>query len=76
MVGKKKLSVTEPRRRQGPPRAEPVRLAPGSFVRIFVFAALAILVAAWAIWRHYTVPRAKMLVPKPASSEIEIEPAP
>ncbi len=59
-----------------PPRPQTVRLPPGSLVRIFVFAALAVVAAGWAIWRHYTVPRSQMLVPKPASSEIDIEPPP
>jgi len=62
--------------KKDPPRAEAVRLPPGSLVRIFVLATLAVAATVWAIWRHSTVTPAKMLVPKPASSEIEVEPAP
>jgi hypothetical protein len=47
---------------------------------MLVFAALAVIAAVWAIRRHYTVPMAPMLVPKPDSgapapnpTEIEIE---
>lgn len=65
-----------PKKPKAPPRVRAVRLPPGSFVRIFVFGALAIVGAVWAIWRHYTVPNSRMLVPKPATSEIEVEPAP
>jgi hypothetical protein len=74
----KKPSLTDPRRTssKSPPRAQAVRLPPGSVFRIFVLATLAVVATVWAIWRHYTVPPAKMLVPKPAPSEIEVEPAP
>jgi hypothetical protein len=41
--------------------------------RMFVLGMVAAIASTWAIWRHYTVPRQPMLVPKPSATEIEIE---
>jgi hypothetical protein len=73
MVGKKKVGIAD-RRPAIPANAVNVRFPPASLFRIVLFASLAVASAGWAIWRHYTVPPARMLVPKPAASEIEIEP--
>jgi stage V sporulation protein SpoVS len=72
-VKKVPRNVTAPRAL--PPRlAENVRI-PGTVVfRAFVLGAVAVGACVWAIWRHYTVPPTPMLVPKPAATEIEIEP--
>ena len=40
---------------------------------MFLIGGVAVLASTYAIWRHYTVPYQKMLVPKPAASEVEIE---
>lgn len=42
-------------------------------IRMFLIGAVAVAGAAYAIWRHYSVPRPPMLVPAPPSSEIPIE---
>jgi hypothetical protein len=64
--------VTEPRKRIGvaPATKVPVRV----LFRMFVLGSVAVIAAAWAIWRHYSVPRVPML--RPAPTEIEVEPSP
>ena len=47
----------------------PVHLA----IRMFLIGSIAVVGAVYAIWRHYSVPRAPMLVPAPSASEIPIE---
>ena len=42
--------------------------------RAFVLGSISIAACVWAIWRHYTIPPAPMLVPVPTATEIEIEP--
>ncbi|HVH46705.1 MAG TPA: hypothetical protein VM925_30395 [Labilithrix sp.] len=75
MIGKKKRKVTDPL--EPPPRPELIRFPVAALFRMFVIGSIAVIGAVWAIWRHYTVPRAPMIVPAaPAASEIEIEPAP
>lgn len=39
-------------------------------LRMFLLGAVSILAAAYAIYRHYTVPHAPMLVPAPTATEI------
>jgi hypothetical protein len=72
MLGKKKRSVIEPREKV---RVERPKLPIGTMVRMFLLGSVAIIASVWAIWRHYTVPPSKMLVPVTShSGEIEIEP--
>jgi hypothetical protein len=72
MLGKKKRSILDPREA---PRVERPKLPIGTMVRMFLLGSVAIVASIWAIWRHYTVPPSKMLVPASShSGEIEIEP--
>ena len=66
------MSVTEPRR----PRPKPEKLRMPFIVvfRAFVLGSVSIVACLWAIWRHYHVPLAPMLVPVPSATEIEVEP--
>ena len=41
---------------------------------MFLIGSIAVVASIYAVYRYYTVPYQKMLVPKPAASEIEIEP--
>jgi len=46
---------------------------------MFVVGVVAVVASAYAIWRYYTVPRAKMIVPAPTTTEIpapDLEPTP
>ena len=75
MLGKKKRSVVEPR--PLPPRPARLRVPVIMLFRMFVIGTVAVVASAYAIWRHYTVPPAPMLVPAPSSpAEIEIEQSP
>jgi hypothetical protein len=71
---RKPRSVTEPRKPLGAVRTPkvPVRV----LFRMFVLGSVAVIASAWAIWRHYSVPRVPMLQPVPTASEIPIEPSP
>ena len=74
VIGKKKRSITEGNRL--PPQPAPVRYPIGVLMRMFLLGSVAIAAAGWAIWRHYNVPRAPMVVPTqpaPSASEIEID---
>ena len=73
MVGKKKFSVTQPRPKSTPTR---LRIPFVTLLRMFLIGSVAVIASGYAIWRHYTVPRAPMLQPVPSSSEIEIDPNP
>lgn len=74
MIGKKKRKVTDgPRARPQPQR---IRFPIVTLIRMFALGALAVVAAAWAIWRQYTVPFAPMMVPvhpAPSASEIEVD---
>ena len=74
MIGKPKRKVTEPR----PARPVPTRpkIPLSMLFRMFVLGAVAVVACVWALWRHYTVPLAPMLVPVPSATEIEVEPPP
>lgn len=74
MLGKDKRTSLQPRR--PPLRPERPQIPPAMLVRMFLIGAISVVAAAWALWRHYTVPRSPMLLPAPSSSEIEIEPGP
>jgi hypothetical protein len=65
VLGKKKPSVTEPRE---PLRVQRLRVPIAALVRMFFIGAVAVVACIWAIWRHYNVPPARMLVPGPAAS--------
>jgi len=76
VIGKKTRNVTEPRT----PRAQPrrIRYPVAVLIRMFLLGSVAIVGAAWALWRSYTVPRMPMLVPvapTASPSEIEIDPS-
>jgi hypothetical protein len=43
---------------------------------MFFVGGLSVLAAVYAIWRHYTVPRAPMVVPTEPTTEIPIETEP
>jgi hypothetical protein len=67
VLGRKKKK----RRLDGPPPQPVVPKVPFSVVlRMFVVGTVAVAAAAWAIWRHYSVPRMPMLVPAPSATEI------
>ncbi|MCL2777050.1 MAG: hypothetical protein FWD73_03525 [Polyangiaceae bacterium] len=62
-----------------PATPEPPRIPFAALFRMFVIGSVAIAAAAYAIWRHYTVPLAPMLGPAPSATEIpapELEPVP
>ena len=75
MFGKKKRNITD-----GPgarPRPERIRFPVAVLIRMFFIGSVAVIAAIWALWRHYTVPPAPMVVPAtpaPSATEIEIEP--
>lgn len=71
MFGKEKRSFTEPR--ELPPRPQRVRYPIAVLFRMFVLGSVAVIGSVYALWRHYHVPHAPMLVPAPAATEIEIE---
>lgn len=74
MLGKTKRKITDPRRPL--PRPERPKIPLAMLIRMFLIGSIAVVASVWAIWRHYTVPRAPLLVPTPSASEIEVEPAP
>lgn len=74
MLGKKKRVFTEPK--EPLPRPQRVRYPVGVLFRMFVLGSVAVIGSLYALWRHYNVPPAPMLVPAPAATEIEIERAP
>jgi hypothetical protein len=57
-------------------RPQRVRYPIAVLFRMFVIGSIAVIGAAWALWRHYTVPHVPMVVPAPSASEIEVEPPP
>ncbi|MBX3228963.1 MAG: hypothetical protein KIT84_41470 [Labilithrix sp.] len=65
--------ITEREARPVPRRAA---IPAGILFRMFVIGSIAVLASVYAVWRYYTVPYQPMLVPKPAPTEIEIEPLP
>lgn len=71
MLAKRKPPVTEPRKPRPIPQRPTIPL--GALIRMFLIGSVAVVASIYAIWRHYTVPYQKMLVPKPAASEVEIE---
>jgi len=74
VLGQKKRKGHAPR-----PQPRPIRYPIAVLIRMFLLGSVAVIAAAWAIWRHYTIPPAPMLVPvapAPPASEIEIEPPP
>ncbi len=75
MFGKKKRNITDgPATRPMPQR---IRFPAAVLIRMFFIGSVAVIAAIWAIWRHYTVPPAPMVVPvtpAPSATEIEIEP--
>ena len=79
VIGKKKRIVTEgPRRR---PKPERVSYPVAVLIRMFLIGAVAVIASIWALWRHYTIPLAPMVVPVPPAqsageTEIEIETTP
>ena len=72
VLAKRKPGITEPRK----PRPVPQRptIPFGALLRMFLIGSIAVVASIYAVYRYYTVPYQKMLVPKPAASEIEIEP--
>lgn len=69
MARKKHVDVKKPVERPKVPAA--------LFFRMFVVGSLAVVAAAYAIYRYYFVPRAPMLVPAPPATELpapELEP--
>ena len=40
---------------------------------MFLLGSVAVAASSYAIWRYYTVPYQKMLVPKPAASEVDVD---
>lgn len=40
---------------------------------MFLIGSVAVVASLYAVWRYYTTPYQKMLVPKPPASEVEIE---
>ncbi|MCL2725829.1 MAG: hypothetical protein FWD69_15485 [Polyangiaceae bacterium] len=63
----------------GPARPERPRVPLAALIRMFVVGVVAVVASAYAIWRYYTVPRAKMIVPAPTTTEIpapDLEPTP
>lgn len=74
MIGKKKRKVTDGLR--GRPKPERVRYPVTALLRMFLIGAVAVIASIWALWRHYTVPPAPMVVPvtpAPSATEIEID---
>ncbi|MFO0738680.1 MAG: hypothetical protein U0270_22475 [Labilithrix sp.] len=71
VLAKRKPSVTDPRK----PRAIPERptIPVGILLRMFLIGSVAVVASLYAVWRYYTTPYQKMLVPKPPASEVEIE---
>ncbi len=59
------------------PRAKHVSATPGSAVwpllRVFLLAAVGVLASVYGVWRHYTVQRPPMVVPRPPPTEIPVE---
>lgn len=49
------------------------RIPFGVLLRMFLIGSVAVGASIYAVWRYYTVPYQKMLVPKPPASEVEIE---
>lgn len=66
MLGRKKK-----KRLDGPPRA-PVKpkIPISALIRMFLIGSVAVAACAWAIWRHYSVPRMPMVVPVPSATEV------
>ncbi len=59
-----------------PPRIDRPRIPFAALFRMFVLGAVAVVAAAYGVWRYYFVPRPSMLVPVPSATEIEVEPEP
>lgn len=74
MIGKPKRKVTEPRPARPVP-AQP-RMPLVVLIRAFLLGSVAVVACIWAIWRHYYAPPPSLLVPRPAPTEIEVEPPP
>ena len=72
---KNRRSITEPRKGGLAERTVPQRprIPFATLLRMFLLGSVAVVASVYAIWRYYTVPYQKMLVPKPAASEVEIE---
>lgn len=73
------MALGKKKRRGPPPRPETPRIPLAAAIRMFVIGTLAVFAAAWALFRHYSVPRMPMLVPAPSATEIpapelEVEP--
>jgi hypothetical protein len=64
---KKKIDLTKP--------VERPRMPLALVFRIFVLGAVAVVASAYAIYRHYYVPRPSMLVPAPPATEVAPEPS-
>ena len=63
---KKKLGVSEPR--DPPPKPKKIRVPVAALLRMFLIGGFSVIACIWAIWRHYTVPRAPMLAPTPSAA--------
>lgn len=65
------------RKRSVPKRRRLAGKTPSSvawpLLRTFLLASVAVVSAAYGVWRFYTVPRPSMLAPRPAATEIPIE---
>ncbi len=53
-----------------PRRAVRPRIPGMLLFRMFAIGAIAVVAAAYGLWRHYAVPRPSMLEPVPSSTEI------
>lgn len=60
--------MARPKKRKVPPKPEHTGVPFSMAIRMFVIGSVAVVGAAYAIWRHYRVPPTPMLVPVPSAS--------
>lgn len=61
-------NVARPKKPKLPPKPERTSVPFYMAIRMFLIGSVAVIAAVYAIWRHYSVPRAPMLVPVPSAS--------
>jgi hypothetical protein len=61
-------AVPRPKKPKHPPKPERPSVPFNMAIRMFLIGSIAVGGCVWALWRHYSLPRAPMLVPMPSAS--------
>lgn len=60
--------MAKPKKPKHPPKPERPLVPFNMAIRMFLLGSIAVIAAVYAIWRHYSVPVAPMLVPAPSAA--------